>query len=165
MLHQVIDLDHRIGSVRDRLLDRYLGFAFAGLHYQIRDISAQIAEARQIIFQVLGRELRPPDRPNRFIHLSVVSDETDEIVGKATREGGLRGSALGVAHRELRIWRPEWRRRGFGSALLADNIDWYRESGVEFIVMEAEGDGRAFAAVQGFDFEMASYARCPGSKA
>jgi hypothetical protein len=56
--------------------------------------------------RVLGRELRPPDRPNRFIHLSVVSDETNEIVGKATREVGLRGQALVVAHRELRIWRP-----------------------------------------------------------
>jgi GNAT superfamily N-acetyltransferase len=158
----VIDPDHRIGSVRDRLLDRYLGFAFGGLHFQVRDISAEIAEARQMIFQVLGRELRPPDRPNRFIHLSVVTDVADEIVGKATREVGLRGQALVVAHRELRIWRPEWRRRGFGSALLADNLDWYRESGVEFIVMEAEGDGSAFAAVRGFDFDVKSYARRPG---
>jgi GNAT superfamily N-acetyltransferase len=162
MLHQVIDLDHRIGSVRDRLLERYLGFAFGGLHFQVRDISAEIAEAREMIFQVLGRELRPPDRPNRFIHLSVVTDETDEIVGKATREVGLRGSALVVAHRELRIWRPEWRRRGFGSALLADNLDWYQECEVEFIVMEAEGDGSAFAAVRGFDFDVTSYARRPG---
>jgi GNAT superfamily N-acetyltransferase len=160
----VIDPDHRIGSVRDRLLERYLAFASGGLHFQARDISAEIAEARQMIFQVLGRELRPPDRPNRFIHLAVVTDETDEIVGKATREVGLRGSALVVAHRELRIWRPEWRRRGFGSALLADNIDWYRESGVEFIVMEAEGDGSAFAAVRGFDFDVTSYARRPGFK-
>jgi GNAT superfamily N-acetyltransferase len=160
----VIDPDHRIGSVRDRLLERYLGFAFGGLHFQLRDISAEIAEARQMIFQVLGRELRPPDRPNRFIHLSVVTDKTDEIVGKATREVGLRGSALVVAHRELRIWRPERRRRGFGSALLADNIDWYRESEVEFIVMEAEGDGSAFAAVRGFDFDVTSYARRPGFK-
>src|ERR1700679_3024580 len=162
MLHQVIDLDHRIGSVRDRLLERYLGFAFGGLHFQARDISAEIAEAREMIFQVLGRELRPPNRPNRFIHLSVVTDETDEIVGKATREVGLRGSALVVAHRELRIWRPEGRRRGFGSALLADNLDWYQECGVEFIVMEAEGDGSAFAAVRGFDFDVTSYARRPG---
>ena len=160
----MIDPDQRMGSVRDRLLDRYLGFAFGGLHLAARDISAEIAEARQMIFQVLGRELRPPDRPNRFIHLSVVTDETDEIVGKATREVGVRGSALVVAHRELRIWRPEWRRRGFGSALLADNIDWYRESEVEFIVMEAEGDGSAFAAVRGFDFDVASYARRPGLK-
>ncbi len=117
-----------------------------------------------MIFQVLGRELRPPDRPNRFIHLSVVTDGTDEVVGKATREVGLRGSALVVAHRELRIWRPEWRRRGFGSALLAHNIDWYRESEVRFIVMEAEGDGSAFAAVRGFDFDVTSYARRPGFK-
>jgi GNAT superfamily N-acetyltransferase len=151
-----------MGFVRDRLLERYLGFTFGGLHFEARDISAEIAEARQMIFQVLGRELRPPDRPNRFIHLSVVTDETDEIVGKATREVGLRGSALVVAHRELRIWRPEWRRRGFGSALLAENVDWYRESEVEFIVMEAEGDGSAFAAVRGFDFDVTSYARRPG---
>jgi len=164
MLHEVIDPDHRIGSVRDRLLERYLGFAFGGLHFEVRDISAEIAEAREMIFQVLGRELRAPDRPNRFIHLSVVTDETDEIVGKATREVGLRGSALVVAHKELRIRRPEWRRRGFGSALLADNLDWYQECEVEFIVMEAEGDGSAFAAVRGFDFDVMSYARRPGFK-
>ena len=164
MLHEVIDPDHRIGSVRDRLLERYLGFAFGGLHFEVRDISAEIAEAREMIFQVLGRELRPPDRPNRFIHLSVVTDETDEIVGKATREVGLRGSALVVAHKELRIRRPEWRRRGFGSALLADNLDWYQECEVEFIVMEAEGGGSAFAAVRGFDFDVMSYARRPGFK-
>ena len=80
----MIDPDQRIGSVRDRLLERYLGFAFGGLHFQMRDISAQIAEARQMVVQVLGRELPPADRPNRFIHLSVVTDETDEIVGKGT---------------------------------------------------------------------------------
>jgi GNAT superfamily N-acetyltransferase len=160
----VIDPDHRIGSVRDRLLERYLRFACGGLHFEVRDISAEIAEARQMIAQVLGRELRPPDRPNRFIHLWVVTDTTDEIVGKATREVGLRGSALVVAHKELRIRRPEWRRRGFGSALLAENLDWYQECGVEFIVMEAEGDGSAFAALRGFDFDVTSYAGRPRFK-
>ena len=160
----MIDPDHRIGSVRDQLLARYLGFAFGGLHFKVRDISAEIAEARRMIAQVLGRELRLPVRPNRCIHLWVVADETDEIVGKATREVGLRGSALVVAHKQLRIWHPEWRRRGFGSALLAQNHAWYQECGVELIVMQAEGDGSAFAAVRGFDFDVTSYARRPGFK-
>lgn len=164
MRHEVIDRDHRIGSVRDRLLQRYLGFAFGGLHFEVRDISAEIAEARQMMSEFLGRELRLPDRPSRLIHLWVVTDESDEIVGKAAREVGLRGSALVVAHKELRIRRPEWRRRGFGSALLAENRGWYQECGVEFIVMEAEGDGSAFAAVRGFDFDVTSYARRPGFK-
>jgi GNAT superfamily N-acetyltransferase len=117
-----------------------------------------------MVAQVLGRELRLPDRPSRSIHLWIVTDETDEIVGKAAREVGFRGSALGVAHKELRIWPPQWRRRGFGSALLAENRDWYQECGVEFIVMEAEGDGSAFAAMQGFDFDLTSYASHPRFK-
>lgn len=150
--------------MRDRLLQRYLGFAFAGLHFEERDISAQIAEARQKMSEFLGRELQWPDRPSRLIHLWVVTDETDEIVGTAAREVGLRGSALVVGHTKLRIRRPEWRRRGFGSALLAENLSWYEECGVEFIVMEAEGDGSAFAAVRGFDFDVTSYARRPGFK-
>ena len=154
--------DRSIGSVRERLLERYLRFAFGGLHFEPRDISAEIAEARRMVAQHLGRELRLPVRPNRFIHLSVVTDEAGEIVGKATREVGVRGSALVVAHKELRIRRPEWRRRGFGSALLAANRDWYQECGVEFIVMEAEGDGSAFAATRGFDFDLTSYANRPG---
>jgi hypothetical protein len=157
----VTDEDHRIGSVRDRLLERYLGFGFGGLHFELRDISAEIAEARQMLTQFLGRELRWPDRPSRSIHLWVVTDETDERVGRAAREVGLRGSALVVAHKELRIRRPEWRRRGFGSALLAENRDWYQECGVESIVMEAEGDGSAFAAIRGFDFDVTSYASRP----
>lgn len=160
----MIDQDHRIGSVRDRLLECYLGFGFGGLHFELRDISVEIAEARHMIAQVLGRELRVPDRPSRSIHLWVVTDETDEIVGKAAREVGLRGSALVVAHKELRIRRPEWRRRGFGSALLATTRDWYQECGVEFIVMEAEGDGSAFAAIRGFDFDVRSYASRPRFK-
>ena len=160
----MIDPDHRIGSVRDRLLESYLRFASGGLHFEVRDISAEIAEARQMIAQVLGRELRLPDRPSRSIHLWVVTDKTDEIVGKATREVGLRGSALVVAHKQLRILRPEWRRQGFGSALLAENLNWYHECGVEFIVMEAEGDGSAFAAVRGFDLDVTSYARRPRFK-
>lgn len=164
MLNEVSDHDHRMGSVRDRLLERYLGFGFGGLHFELRDISAEIAEARQMVAQVLGRELRLPDRPSRSIHLWVVTDEADEIVGKAAREVGFRGSALGVAHKELRIRRPEWRRRGFGSALLAANRDWYQECGVEFIVMEAEGDGSAFAAIRGFDFDLTSYASLPRFK-
>jgi GNAT superfamily N-acetyltransferase len=164
MLHEVIDRDHRIGSVRDRLLERYLGFGFGGLHFEVRDISAEIAEARQMVAQVLGRELRLPDRPSRSIHLWVVTDEDDEIVGKAAREVGFRDSALVVAHKELRIRRPEWRWRGFGSALLAVNRDWYQECGVEFIVMEAEGDGSAFAAMRGFDFDLTSYASRPRFK-
>jgi GNAT superfamily N-acetyltransferase len=161
MLHYVIDQDHRLGSVRDRLLERYLGFAFGGLHFEVRDISAEIAEARQMVAQVLGRELRLPDRPSRSIHLWVVTDETDDVVGKATREVGIRGSALGVAHKQLRLWRPEWRRQGFGSALLAENRNWYQECGIEFIVMEAEGDGSAFAAIRGFDFDVTSYGNRP----
>ena len=160
----MIDRDHTIGSVRDRLLERYLGFAFGGLHFEVRDISAEIAEARQMLAQFLGREPTWPDRPSRSIHLWVVTDEADEVVGKAAREVGFRGSALVVAHKELRIRRPEWRRRGFGSALLAENRDWYRECGVEFIVMEAEGDGSAFAALRGFDFDLSSYASRPGFK-
>ncbi|MGH2883432.1 MAG: GNAT family N-acetyltransferase [Solirubrobacteraceae bacterium] len=158
----MIDQDHRIGSVRDRLLQRYLGFAFGGLHFVVRDISVEIAEARRMMSEFLGRELRLPNRPRRLIHLWVVTDETDEIVGKASREVGFRGSALVIGHNELRIRPPEWRRRGFGSALLAENQHWYRECGVEFIVMEAEGDGSAFAAVRGFDFDLASYASRPG---
>ncbi len=150
--------------MRDRLLQRYLGFAFGGLHFEVRDISAEIAEARQMMSEFLGRELQLPDRPSRLIHLWVVTDESDEIIGKAAREVGLRGSALVIAHKELRIRRPEWRRRGFGSALLAENRHWYQECGVEFIVMEAEGDGSAFAAVRGFDFDVTSYARRPGFK-
>jgi GNAT superfamily N-acetyltransferase len=160
----MIDQDHRIGSVRDRLLQRYLGFAFGGLHFEVRDISAEIAEARQMMSEFLGRELRLPNRPSRLIHLWVVTDATDEIVGKAAREVGLRGSALVIAHKELRIRRPEWRRRGFGSALLTENRHWYQECGIEFIVMEAEGDGSAFGAVRGFDFDVASYASRPGFK-
>jgi GNAT superfamily N-acetyltransferase len=150
-----------IDAVRERLLERYLGFAHGGLHFEERDISAEIAEARRMLVQALGRELRPPDRPNRSIWLWVVADETGEKVGKAAREVGLRGSALTVAHKQLRIRRPEWRRRGFGSALLAQNEDWYRECGVEFIVMEAEGDGSAFAARRGFDFDVTSYGSRP----
>jgi GNAT superfamily N-acetyltransferase len=164
MLYEVIDQDHRIGFVRDRLLERYLGFAFGGLHFEVRDISAEIAEARQMVAQVLGRELRLPDRPSRSIYLWVVTDETGEIVGKAAREVGLRGSALVVAHKHLRIRRPEWRRRGFGSALLAENRGWYQECGVKCIVMEAEGDGSAFAAIRGFDFDLTSYASRPRFK-
>jgi GNAT superfamily N-acetyltransferase len=117
-----------------------------------------------MIAQVLGRELRLPDRRSRSIYLWVVTDETDEIVGNPAREVGLRGSALVVAHKGLRIRRPEWRRRGFGSALLAENLGWYQECGVEFIVMEAEGDGSAFAAVRGFDFDVTSYASRPRFK-
>jgi GNAT superfamily N-acetyltransferase len=161
---EVIDQDHRLGSVRDRLLERYLGFAFGGLHFELRDISAEIAEARRMMAEFLGRELRLPDRPSRLIHLWIVTDESGEIVGNAAREVGLRGSALVVAHKELRIRRPEWRRRGFGSALLAENRVWYRECGVAFIVMEAEGDGSAFAAVRGFDFDVTSYAHRPAFK-
>jgi GNAT superfamily N-acetyltransferase len=115
-----------------------------------------------LLVQALGRELRLPDRPNRSIHLWVVEDQTDEKVGKAAREVGWRGSALAVAHKQLQIWPPEWRRRGFGSALLTENADWYQECGVEFIVMEAEGDGSAFAAHRGFDFDVTSYAGRPG---
>ncbi len=116
-----------------------------------------------MMVEFLGRELTVPNRPSPLIHLWVVSDETDEIVGDAAREVGLRGSSLVVAHKKLRI-RPEWRRQGFGSALLAENRDWYRECGVEFIVMEAEGDGSAFAAIRGFDFDVVSYAGRPGLK-
>jgi GNAT superfamily N-acetyltransferase len=161
LLDEVIDQDHRIGSIRDRLLKRYLGFAFGGLHFEARDISAEIAEARQMMAEFLGRDLQLQNRPSRLIHLWVLSDETDEIVGNAAREVGLRGSALVVAHKRLWI-RPEWRGQRFGSALLAENRDWYRECGVEFIVMEAEGDGSAFAAVRGFDFDVMSYASRPG---
>src|ERR1700722_18191464 len=57
-LNEVIDRDHTIGSVRDRLLERYLGFAFGGLHFEVRDISAEIAEARQMLAQFLGRDRR-----------------------------------------------------------------------------------------------------------
>jgi GNAT superfamily N-acetyltransferase len=153
--------DLRLGSVRDQLLNRYLGFAFGGLHLEVRDISAEIAEARRRLVEFLGREPQLPHRPSRLIHLWVVDDETDEIVGNAAREVGLRGSALVVAHKELRV-RPEWRRRGFGSALLAANRAWYRDCGVEFIVMEAEGDGSVFAATRGFDFDVTSYAARPG---
>jgi GNAT superfamily N-acetyltransferase len=157
----VIDEDQVLGSVRDRLLERYLGFAFGGLHFALRDISAEIAEARRMMAEFLGREVQLPNRASRLLHLWVLSDETDEIVGHATREVGARGSALVVAHKQLRI-QPQWRRQGFGSALLAANRDWYRECGVAFIVMEAEGDGSAFAAVRGFDFDLMSYAKRPG---
>jgi GNAT superfamily N-acetyltransferase len=162
MPYEVTEEDRRIGSVRERLLERYLRFAFGGLHFEVRDISAEVMEARQMVAQVLGRELRLPIRPNRFIYLSVVTDEVGEVVGKAAREVGVRGSALVVAHRELRSRRPEWRRRGFGSALLPANRDWYQECGVDFVVMEAEGDGSAFAATRGFDFDLTSYANRPG---
>ena len=158
----VTDQDHQLAAVRDQLLERYLGFGFGGLHFRVRDISAEIAEARRMMAEFLGRELRLPDRPSRLIHLWVVTDDTGEIVGNASREVGLRGSALVVAHKHLRIMRPEWRRRGFGSALLGANREWYRECGVESIVMEAEGDGSAFAAVRGFDFDVTSYAQRPG---
>ena len=156
--------DRRLGLVRDRLLQRYLAFGFGGLHFEERDISVEIAEARQKISEFLGREVRLPRRPSRLINLWVVTDEAGEIVGRAAREVGLRGSALVVAHKQLRIWRPEWRRRGFGSALLAGTCRWYEECGVRFIVMEAEGDGSAFAAVRGFDFDVTSYADRPGFK-
>ena len=156
------DEDQRLGAVRDRLLERYLDFASAGLHFEARDLSAEIAEARQKLTEFLGREPQLPDRPSRLIHLALVTDDTDEIVGKATREVGLRGTALVVAHKALHIWPARWRRRGFGSALLAENRDWYRECGVAFIVMEAEGDGSAFAALRGFDFDLTAYARRPG---
>ena len=159
---EVTDQDQRAGAVRDRLQEQYFGFGHGGLHFEERDISAEIAEARQMLVQALGREPRPPDRPNRSIWLWVVTDETSEAVGKAAREVGLRGSALVVAHKQLRIRRPEWRRRGFGSALLAQNEDWYQACGVESIVMEAEGDGSAFAARRGFDFDVTSYASRPG---
>lgn len=161
-MRELTDQDHRIGSVRERLLERYLGFSFGGLHFEARDISAEIAEARRMLTEFLGREPRLPGRSSRLLHLSLVADETGEIVGKATREVGVRDLALVVAHKELRIWRPEWRRQGFGSALLAQNREWYRECEVEFIVMEAEGDGSVFAALRGFDFDVASYARRPG---
>lgn len=151
----------KIGAARDQLLERYLGFAFGGLHFEARDISAEIAEARRMMAEFLGREVRLPDRPSPLIHLWVVTDADDEIVGNAAREVGLRGSSLVVAHKELRIRRPEWRRRGFGSALLTENRDWYRACGVESIVMEAEGDGSVFAAVRGFDLDVASYAHRP----
>ena len=157
----MIDQDRRIGSVRDRLLERYLGFGSAGLHFEVRDISAEIAEARQKLVEFLGRDLQLPQRPSRLIHLWVVADGTGEIVGDAAREVGLRGPALVVAHKRLRI-RPEWRRLGFGSALLAANREWYRDCEVDFIVMEAEGDGSAFAAARGFDFDVMSYAGRPG---
>jgi GNAT superfamily N-acetyltransferase len=160
---EVIDQDHHVGHVRDRLLNRYLGFAFGGLHFEVRDISAEIAEARRRMTEFWGRELQLPDRPSRLIHLWVVNDQTGEIVGNAAREVGLRGSSLVVAHKRLRI-RPQWRRQGFGSALLAENRDWYRECDVEFIVMEAEGDGSAFAATRGFDFDLVAYARRPWFK-
>jgi GNAT superfamily N-acetyltransferase len=159
--YAVMDEDQRLGSVRDRLLDRYLGFAAAGMHFELRDISAEIAEARRMMSEFLGRELVLPNRPSRLIHLWVVTDDTAEIVGRAAREVGLRGTALVVAHKKLHIQEP-WRRRGFGSALLAENRVWYRESDVEFIVMEAEGDGSAFAATRGFDFDLAAYAGRPG---
>ncbi len=142
-------------------MEHYVGFAFGGLHFAERDISAEIAEARRMMAEFLGRELQLPNRPSRLMHLSILSDATNEIVGTAAREVGLRGSALVVAHKKLRI-RPEWRRHGFGSALLAANREWYRECGVEFIVMEAEGEGSAFAAVRGFDFDVMSYAGRPG---
>ena len=156
------DEDQRLGAVRDGLLERYLDFAFGGLHFEARDLSAEIAEARQKLTDFLGREPWFPDRPSRLIHLALVTDDTDEIVGKATREVGVRGTALVVAHKALHIWPAQWRRRGFGSALLAENRDWYRECGVAFIVMEAEGDGSAFAALRGFDFDLSAYARRPG---
>jgi GNAT superfamily N-acetyltransferase len=157
----VTDPDDEIGSVRRQLLDRYLGFAFAGLHLVERDISAEIAEARRRLVEFLGRELQMPTRPSPLIHLWVVADGTGEIVGHAAREVGLRGSALVVAHKRLQI-RPQWRRHGFGSALLADNREHYRECGVQSIVMEAEGDGSAFAATRGFDFDLDAYAGRPG---
>lgn len=155
------DDDARIGSVRDTLLNRHLGFRFGGLHLEVRDISAEIAEARRRLVDFLGREPQFPRRPSRLIHLWVVVDDTNEVIGNATREVGMRGSALVVAHKQLRLG-PQWRRRGFGSALLTENRDWYREFGVEFIVMEAEGDGSAFAAARGFDFDLVSYTGRPG---
>ena len=154
--------DRRLGLVRDRLLAHYLAFGFGGLHFEERDISVEIAEARQRISEFLGREVRLPRRPSRLISLWVVTDEAGEIVGRAAREVGLRGSALVVAHKQLRIWPSEWRRRGFGSALLAGTRRWYEECGVQFIVTEAEGDGSVFAAVRGFDFDVTSYADRPG---
>ncbi len=157
----MIGNDHTIASVRDRLTERYLGFACAGLHFEVRDISAEIAEARRRLVEFLGREPALPQRPSRLIHLWVVTDDTHEIVGSAAREVGQRGAALVVAHKRLRIRRP-WRGRGFGSALLSANRDWYRECGVAFIVLEAEGDGSAFAATRGFDFDVMAYANRPG---
>ena len=156
--------DRRLGLVRDRLLQRYLAFGFGGLHFEERDISVEIAEARQKISEFLGREVRLPSRPSRLISLWVVTDEAGEIVGRAAREVGLRGSTLVVAHKQLWIWRPDWRRRGFGSALLVGTRRWYEDCGVRFIVMEAEGDGSVFAAVRGFDFDVTSYADRPGFK-
>jgi GNAT superfamily N-acetyltransferase len=157
----VTDQGRQIGSVRDRLLERYLGFAAAGLHFEERDISAEIAEARQRLVEFLGRELTLPNRPSPLIHLWVVVDGTGEIVGNAAREVGFRESALVVGHKRLRI-APPWRRRGFGSALLAENRRWYRECAVQYMVMEAEGDGSAFAATRGFDFDLLAYAKRPG---
>jgi hypothetical protein len=158
----VIDPDDRVGSVRAELRDRYLGFAHAGLHFTERDISPEIAEARRRLTEHLGREPQLPARPRRAIYLWLVTDTTDEIIGTATREVGRRGAALVVAHRQLRIWPARWRGRGFGTALLAENRDWYRDCAVTSIVMEAEGDGSAFAAVRGFDFDVDAYADRPG---
>jgi GNAT superfamily N-acetyltransferase len=161
--HQVSDEDRRLGALRDALLERYLAFAHGGLHLERRDISAEIAEARRMMTEFLGREPQVPQRPSRLIHLWVVADATGQIVGNATREVGLRGPALVVGHKRLQI-QPEWRRRGFGTALLDANREWYRERDVEFIVMEAEGDGSAFAARRGFDFDLTAYANRPGCR-
>jgi GNAT superfamily N-acetyltransferase len=135
--------------VAHALREEYLGFRHAGLHFAGRDLTAEIL-ARH------GRRIERHDRPGE-IQLSIVADDTGSVVGHAVRELHYRGPSLTVWHRDLRLLDPEWRRRGFGSALLVASEQWYRAAGIDAIIVRAEGDGSRFAALRGFDFDLASY--------
>ncbi len=91
-----------------------------------------------------------------------MADQIDKEIGELLVEVGLDGEDLVVAHKQQRIYRPEWRRRGFAKALLRAAEDWYLEFGVSAILKVAEGDGSLFAACHGFDFCVDQYKRRAG---
>jgi len=130
---------------------RYGGFQYRGLHLERRDTRADVEK----LFGVAPERLPDP------LHFWIVIDETGEAIGEVSRSVLLRGDQLMIAHKQQRIYRPEWRGRGFGSALLDACERWYVALDVGRVVVHAEGDGSLFAARRGFDFDTTAYGSRP----
>ena len=138
-----------IEQVRDVLLDQYLGFRYGGLHLETFERAGAL-KARY------GLSIQAPEPTNK-IALRIVADQDDQVVGSVSRCVSAQGPGLVVWHEELRLLLEQWRRHGFGSALLGASENWYRAAGVTAIRVRTMGDGSRFAAVRDFDFDLDSY--------
>lgn len=130
---------------RDAVLARYLAFTFNGWSLEEWDLGAEVAQ------MCLGPVQRMPGQ----FSLRIIKDDDD--VGAISRTFFYRGDDLIAGHRQFRIHLEGLRRHGFGTALNAAAVAWYREVGIAAILQSAEGDGSLWAARHGYDFDIEAY--------